>query len=726
MVLSTDDSKLSKGITSARKKAEKLNKVFKVVAGVSAALVGTFAVLAKKAIDNADKFEKMSQRVGVSTETLSRMEFAAELGGASIETVEKSMGKLARSVLEADDGMAEYVRTFDRLGISIRDGDGNLRQLDPILLEVADKFSQMEDGTEKTALAMDLFGKSGTELIPMLNEGRDGLAAMFEESDKLGRTIGTDTAQAAARFNDALLKLNSAFEGIINKIVASGLLDGLVLMAETLAELVLNSDDTALSMEGVGKALTFPIKMFFMIEEQVAKARVGFNKFLASAFELIVAADDMLGAWSPFNDLAGDLRGKIDQFNLSALHAGDEAKEWQKKQDKLNKSLKGMKKPAEVAKDRADKLARSMQVATTKTTAMTRATDLAKGIFNATNKIIKVGIDRYNVYEPAMGRVERRAATMSLVLADSLDISLADVARSTDDATLAAIGFGKAQAVARNTADELAKGVDILRSDSLDALGKSLEESEGDVTGWAGVWQNQVSTIVTDFSAGVADLIFDGKSLAQTMTGIFKEMGKTIVRGLIETLFNPVKEKLAGLLGGLIGGIGGGGGGGGIGGALGGIGKAAGGIGGSAGSLLTAGIGGAISGVVSGVIGAIFNNAKGKEVAFNTRLTLAWVKDWFPVFGSVQIAGVESTDRMGNTLLNLLTWAEFHGQKLENIDRNTASLNLNLTTKIKAEGTSSQAVVSAVQSSGRALAQEVERIIRLNIGGVRTAIQQAA
>jgi len=154
--------------------------------------------MAKKAIDSADNFQKMSQRVGVSTETLSRMGFAAELGGTNLETVEKGLGRLAGVVLDADDGLATYTRTFDRLGISFRDGSGELKKTDQILLDVADKFSQMEDGTEKTALAMDLFGKAGKDLIPVLNEGRDGLQAMFEESDALGRTIGTDTAESAA------------------------------------------------------------------------------------------------------------------------------------------------------------------------------------------------------------------------------------------------------------------------------------------------------------------------------------------------------------------------------------------------------------------------------------------------------------------------------------------------------------------------------------------------
>src|SRR5690606_5641102 len=77
----------------------------------------------------------------------------------------------------------------------------------------------MEDGSVKTALAMNIFGRAGTQLIPMLNQGRDGLAQMAAESDRLGQTITTEAGQAAEAFNDDLTRLNAVMGGIANQIM---------------------------------------------------------------------------------------------------------------------------------------------------------------------------------------------------------------------------------------------------------------------------------------------------------------------------------------------------------------------------------------------------------------------------------------------------------------------------------------------------------------------------
>ena len=233
--LSTDDSKYAAGVKSAKQKAEGLASGFKKAGAALSGIGLAFVVLTKKAIDTADEFAKMSQKVGVSVEVLSGLSFAANLAGTNIGTVEKGLGLLSKNLTDYSDGVGEAKDSFKELGISAFDLDGNLRSTDDVLFEVADKFKVMPDGTKKTALAMEIFGKAGKDLIPMLNAGSDGLHDMLTEADGLGQVMSTETAQAAERFNDSLERLKTSLSGVINKIIASGFLDTLTGIAEKMA-----------------------------------------------------------------------------------------------------------------------------------------------------------------------------------------------------------------------------------------------------------------------------------------------------------------------------------------------------------------------------------------------------------------------------------------------------------------------------------------------------------
>ena len=225
--LSTDDSKYAAGVKSAKQKAEGLASGFKKAGAALSGIGLAFVVITKQAINTADEFAKMSQKVGVSVEVLSGLSFAANLAGTNIGTVEKGLGLLSKNLNDYSDGMGEAKDSFEELGISAVDLDGNLRSTDDVLFEMADKFKVMPDGTKKTALAMEIFGKAGKDLIPMLNAGSDGLHDMLTEADSLGQVMSTETAQAAERFNDSLERLKTSLSGVINKIIASGFLDTL-------------------------------------------------------------------------------------------------------------------------------------------------------------------------------------------------------------------------------------------------------------------------------------------------------------------------------------------------------------------------------------------------------------------------------------------------------------------------------------------------------------------
>ncbi len=184
---------------------------------IGTAVVASSVLFVKKTLDIADGLAKMSQRVGVTVEDLSTLRHVAELSGTGIETFEKAIAKQSKGLLDAQLGLKESKEAYEMLGISIFNSGGKLRATSDVLLDVADKFSTMADSGKKTALAIKIFGRSGTELIPMLNQGASGISAMQQEARKLGLEISTNFAKDAEKFNDSMTRLEGSLTGLAYK-----------------------------------------------------------------------------------------------------------------------------------------------------------------------------------------------------------------------------------------------------------------------------------------------------------------------------------------------------------------------------------------------------------------------------------------------------------------------------------------------------------------------------
>jgi len=161
------------------------------------AVTGGVVALAKSAIDLADDMRDLSQRTGVGIETLGQFKVAAELSGTSIEGVAKGLTLLNKNMVAAAAGGEGAAAAFKTIGVATTEADGTLRKADKVFLDVADRFAALRDGPEKAALAMKIFGKSGAELIPILNLGS-------KEIQRFGLGIGPDFANKADAFNDSL------------------------------------------------------------------------------------------------------------------------------------------------------------------------------------------------------------------------------------------------------------------------------------------------------------------------------------------------------------------------------------------------------------------------------------------------------------------------------------------------------------------------------------------
>jgi TP901 family phage tail tape measure protein len=262
------------------------------------AIAGIGAAMAKQAIDAADGLSKLSQKVGVSVESLSALNVAAKLSDVSVDQLQGGLSRLARSAADAATGSKQQAAAFQAMGVSLKDTNGNLRSTESILGDVAHKFSQYEDSASKTALAQELFGKSGADLIPLLNQlGTEGFAKAREEAERYGAVISTEVAQQSEAFNDNLTRLKLETQGFANALTAE-LLPGLIKITDGMVDAGSASNGYRDSASALANAIKGVVAGLLIAKEyltSVATVTFAFYDAVATTF---TAAGKVVAAWA--------------------------------------------------------------------------------------------------------------------------------------------------------------------------------------------------------------------------------------------------------------------------------------------------------------------------------------------------------------------------------------------------------------------------------------------
>ena len=215
------------------------------VRGVGAAFKGLFAIAAvggivaigKSAIDTADAFGKLSTRTGIAADKLLAYVNAGKLADVSQSDLETGLRTLARTQVEASEGVKTYADAYAKLGVTVKNQDGTLKDSDQLLSDIADRFQDLPNGPEKAAVAMDIFGRSGQKMITLLNGGSEAL-------DEFGFELSENFAKNSEEFNDNLTKVGIEMDRLKMQVL-DDLLPTLIDLSETFIDITKSIRDAA-------------------------------------------------------------------------------------------------------------------------------------------------------------------------------------------------------------------------------------------------------------------------------------------------------------------------------------------------------------------------------------------------------------------------------------------------------------------------------------------------
>lgn len=302
VTLGLDSAQFTSGMKSAQTGLQRFGSIAKAGAlaiGAAMLAAGTATAVAMKGIiDEADKMSKLSQSIGVPIGELSRLKYAADLAGVDIDALGKAIKRLSANMLDSTEtATGPAARAFTMLGISVRDASGNMKPASQVIADLSGKFAQMPDGVEKTALAMRIFGKTGADMIPLLNGGADAMQAAYQEAEQLGLVLDENTGKAAEAFNDNLTRLGKVQEGIVTQLTAA-MLPAFLQISDALVGAAKNTD----AMKIVGAALGWTLKGLVSVAVAVGAAFIG-------------VASDIGAAWDAANRFVRmDFKGGVEAF----------------------------------------------------------------------------------------------------------------------------------------------------------------------------------------------------------------------------------------------------------------------------------------------------------------------------------------------------------------------------------------------------------------------------
>ena len=252
-----------------------MTKVGAAMVGVGAGLLMVGVNAASTATDLGREVIKLQRYTGLSAESASKLGYAAKMSGVDVDTLSTGLGKLAKTMSTSPD-------KFTKLGVEVKTSDGHLRGMTDVLGDVADKFKAMGPGTESTAAALELFGRNGASMLPFLLKGKQGIAELSKEAEKMGLVLSQDNVNSVKDSIKAQREFGAAITGLKTQIG----LEMLPILTD-FTKLVTGIPGPVKDIAGpfvvVGGAVALAGGAFLLLVGQIQRAKVAFAEMSATA-----------------------------------------------------------------------------------------------------------------------------------------------------------------------------------------------------------------------------------------------------------------------------------------------------------------------------------------------------------------------------------------------------------------------------------------------------------
>jgi len=185
--------------------------------------------MARAVANSTGEIERNAKIAGLSTDTYQKLAYAAKMTDVDMDSLGKGMKILAGHMDDVRKGSDQAISLFQSIGVATIDASGKTKSFDSILGEIADRFKMMPDGIDKVALATDLFGRTGQNLIPTLSQGSAGLREFYKEAERLGIVLDENLIKKGAELEDKFKKAEASWDSFKKRIVvgAYGAIDAL-------------------------------------------------------------------------------------------------------------------------------------------------------------------------------------------------------------------------------------------------------------------------------------------------------------------------------------------------------------------------------------------------------------------------------------------------------------------------------------------------------------------
>lgn len=274
-----------------------------IKAGIAGAVgAAGLGLMAKNAIDTADKIHKLNLRLGAAPEALSQLAYAAERSGVPVNTMTMAMQRMVRRISEAADGSGEAQGALEELGLEA----GELNQLKPAeqLNVIADAMDGLAGDAEQVRIAMRLFDSEGVQMVQMLKGGSEALMKMRQAADDLGLTLDETDVGAAAAFSDSMKDIRSVMQAITTELTI-GVAPALTKVSNTFVEWYkINRDLISQNAAEVFERLRVTISTVWPHAKQLAE-------WLYKIVDAAAKAAAAITVWAESRTLSSERRNQI-------------------------------------------------------------------------------------------------------------------------------------------------------------------------------------------------------------------------------------------------------------------------------------------------------------------------------------------------------------------------------------------------------------------------------